>query len=483
MVFHMKKIETEKTASAFKSMREFIEKLEEEGELQHIKAKVDWDEELSAIMRMTFKKNAPACLFANVKDSKFRVFSGGFYNYKRYGLAIGEKPEVKVLINRMITAVNNPIDPVLVPTGPCKEIIEKGDEIDLYKFPIPKWFHLDGGRYIGTVVTKDPDTGVRNVGVYRSMISDKNKLAGLTTQGQGLHYAKWKAKGKPMPFAMAIGVPPAVLAAATTRAPKNQDEYGIAGNILGAPLELVKCETVDLEVPATSEIVLEGYVQIDESTYRPEGPFGEFAGYCTQERPELRQPVHLTAVSYRHDAIYQGCSPGIPNNEETTYREIGASVGATINLLKAQVPGIKEVYCPVYGACEFETVISIDRNLYAGNVREIIEAAWATIKWSKFVIVVDDDIDIYDNRKVEWAVTTRVQPHRDVIIGDQWHSGNPADPSIHSDLRRDPISSIGSRMGIDATMGWKGFEFPPLNQSTPEMEKFVESRWKEYGFR
>jgi UbiD family decarboxylase len=472
----------------FNDIREFISKLEEEGELQHVKAEVDQDQELAAIMRKVHEVDGPACLFENLKDTKFRMLSGAFYGHKKYALAIGAAmPTLRALLDKLYDAVEHPIDPVMVATGACKENIEKGDQIDLYKFPAPKWFYQDGGRYIGTlgcIVTKDPDTGIRNVDVNRWMISDKNTLAGLLTQQTGLNYAKWKARGKAMPWAMAIGVPPAVLAVATTRAPYEQDEFGIAGALIGAPLPLVKCETIDLEVPANCEVVLEGEVPLDHdhSTWRNEGPFGEFAGYCSQDEPEPRPPIRLTAVTYRNDAIFQGCSPGIPPNEETTYREIGATVGAFNNLKRTGVPGIKDVYCPIMGCAEFQIVISMERQFYLGNAREVIAAAFAVIKWCKWVIVVDDDIDIYDAGQVQWAVTTRVQPHRDIIIGDERYSANPADPSVPTDLRRDPTTSQGSRMGIDATMGYKGFEFPARVESTPEMKRLVEKRWQEYGF-
>jgi len=469
-----------------KDLREFISKLEEEGELHRIKAEVDWDQELSAIMRRVFEKDGPACLFENVKDSDFRVLSGAFFRHKKYGLAVDAAPDVRSILKKMLQATENPIKPIMVADGPCKEIIDTGDKINLEKFPVPKWFHLDGGRYIGTlgaIITKDPDTGTRNMGVYRQQIVGKNKLGMLATQQCGINLQKYRARNKPMPIVTAIGVPPAVLAAAIVRAPYGQDELGIAGGIAGEPIPLVKCETIDLEVPANAEIVLEGEIPPDPDLWVEEGPFGEFTGYCSSVKSEIKPVVNLSAVTYREDPIFQGCSPGIPPNEETTYREIGTTVGAWRNILNAGVPGIKEVYATEMGCAEFVIVVSMDQQYYLGNAREVIEAVFATVgKTTKWVIVVDDDIDIFDRGQVEWALSVRVQPHRDIIITDDRHSGNPLDPSIHPSLRRHPLLAQTSRIGIDATIKHKDFEFPPKVTSTEEMKTLVEKRWEEYGF-
>jgi UbiD family decarboxylase len=470
-----------------KDMREFIGELEEAGELHRIKTQVDWDLELSAIMRKVFEKDGPACLFENVKGSDFSVFSGGFFRAKKYGIAVGAPPDVRSILKMMLKATENPIAPVMVADGPCKENIDVGDKINLEKFPVPRWFHLDGGRYIGTlgaIITKDPDTGIRNMGVYRQQIAGKNRLGMLATQQCGINLQKYRIRKMPMPIATAIGVPPSVLAAAIVRAPYREDELGIAGGIMGEPVPLVKCETIDLEVPANSEIVIEGEIPPDADLWVEEGPFGEFTGCCSSVHSEIKPVVNVTAVTYRNNPIFQGCSPGIPPNEETTFREIGTTVGAWRNILKAGVPGVKEVYATEMGCAEFVIVVSMDQQYYLGNAREVIEAVFATVgKTTKWVIVVDDDIDIFDRGQVEWALSVRVQPHRDIIITDDRHSGNPLDPSIHPNLRSHPLLARTSRIGIDATIKNKDFDFPPIVKSTEEMEKYVEKRWVEYGFK
>jgi len=468
----------------YKDLREFIMKLEEEGELHRIKAEVDWNLELSAIMRKVQEVNGPACLFEKVKDSEFPVLSGAMFGHKRYGMAVGAQPNARSVLQKMLQATENPIPPVLVTDATCKENIDTGDKINLEKFPIPKWHHLDGGRYIGTlgaVITRDPETGTRNMGVYRQQILGKDKIAMQATQQSGVTFQKYRAQNKAMPVATAIGVSPEVLAAATVRAPFGDDELGIAGGISGEPIPLVKCETIDLEVPATAEIVLEGELLPDPSQWEEEGPFGEFTGYFSSLKTRKLPIIPLSAVTYRDNPIYQGCSPGIPPNEETTYREIGSTVGAWRKLLRAGVPGIKEVYTTEMGCAEFTLIISMEQ-YYLGNAREVINTVFGTVHTAKWVIVVDDDIDIFDRGQVEWALSVRVQPHRDIIITDDRHRGILLDPSIHPDHRRYTHVS-NSRIGIDATTKYKGHEFPPLVTSAEEQKKQVEARWKEYGFK
>lgn len=469
----------------YKDLREFIQKLEEQGELHRIKTEVDWNLELSAIMRKVQELNGPACLFERVKESEFPVLSGAMFGHKRYGMAIGSQSNVRSIMQKVLQAMENPIPPDLVTDAPCKENIDTGDNINLEKFPVPKWHHLDGGRYIGTlgaVITKDPETGIRNMGVYRQQMLGQKKLAMQATQHTNIILQKYRARNKAMPVATAIGVPPEVLAAAIVRAPFGEDELGIAGGISGEPIPLAKCETIDLEVPASAEIVLEGELQPDPSLWEEEGPFGEFTGYFSSLKTKKLPIIPLSAVTYRDNPIYQGCSPGIPPNEETTYREIGSTVGAWRHLLKAGVPGIKEVYTTEMGCAEFTLVVSMENQYYLGNAREVINTVFGTVHQVKWVIVVDDDIDIFDRRQVEWALAVRVQPHRDIIITDDRYPGILLDPSIHPD-RRGYTQVQTSRIGIDATTKYKGHEFPPMVRSAEEQVKQVEARWKEYGFK
>ncbi len=277
-------------------------------------------------------------------------------------------------------------------------------------------------------------------------------------------------------------MPPAVLAAACIKYPYGEDELGIAGAIAGAPIPLVKCETVDLEVPANAEIVLEGEIPPDDSLWELEGPFGEFTGHFSRLESMKRPTVYLRAVTYRDNPIYQGCSPGVPPNEEITYREIRHTVDAWHKLLRAGVPGIKEVYATEMACAGFTLIVSMEQQYYPGNARQVIDTVFGTFHIAKWVIVVDDDIDIYDRGQVEWALAVRVQPHRDIIITDNRCKGIELDPSIHPEVREYPRPQT-SKIGIDATTKYKGHESPPVVRSAEEQKKLVKRRWKEYGFK
>lgn len=465
----------------YKDLREFIIKLEEEGELHRIKTEVDWDLEIGTIMRKVYEINGPACLFEKVRDAKFPLLSGALFGYKRYGLAIGAPPDIRSIVQKLLLAIKNPVLPVLVKSAPCKENIDMGDKINLEKFPAPRWYHLDGGRYIGTlgvVLTKDPETGIRNMGVYRMQMIGKDRLGLIGTQQIGIHLQKYRAQKKAMPVAIAIGVSPAVLAAAVCQVPYGEDELGIAGGIVEKPIPLVKCEAGDLEVPANAEIVFEGEIPPDESLWADEGPFGEYTGYVSGSKPMRRPTIYLKAITYRDNPICQGTSPGVPPNEETTIRKIGSNVGVWHKLLKTGVPGIKEVYESV----PFTIVVSLERQYYLGNARQVINAVFGVVHGVKWVIVVDDDIDIYDRGQVEWALATRVQPHRDIIITDNRFAGGALDPSIPPEARQ-LFRAQNSRIGIDATTKYKGYEFPPVVRSAEEQKKLLERRWREYGFK
>ena len=469
---------------AYKDLREFIKKLEEEGELHRIKKEVDWNIELGTIMRKVFDLRGPAVLFEKVKGSNITLLSGAMDTYKRYALGIGESSQdLRSLLKKVLEATKNPIKPVLVKDGVCKENMEKGKDIDLYKFPVPKWHELDGGRFIGTlgvVITRDPETGVRNVGIYRQQLHGKNKTGLMALQQLGLMFEKYSAMKKPMPIVTAIGVDPAILAASVCAVGYGEDELGIAGGLRGAPVELVKCETVDLEVPANAEIVLEGYIPFDESEWEEEGPFGEFPGYYGGLKAK-RPVVNLTAVTYRNNPVFQGTFEGKPPSESTTIRAIGHTVGEWDKLLKSGVPGVKDVLATDMGCAAFIIVVSMDRHYYGGNARQIMEAIWATSNKGKWVIVVDDDIDIYDREQVEWALATRVQPHRDIVITSDRESAINLDPSVDPSVRDYPVQ-MGSRIGIDATIYFKGYKFPPIARPTEEQMREIENKWKEYGF-
>ncbi len=299
----------------FNDLREYIDRLEKEGEVQRITKEVQPVFEVGAIIRRSYDLRAPAPFFLNLRGyPEHRIFGApiGLSRkdrlFARFAISMDMSSQSTVLeiIEEYIKRLKKPMKPVLVKNGPCKENILKGDAVDLHSFPAPVLHQGDGGPYLGTWhanITKDPDTGVQNWGLYRLMIHDKKTMGGLFLPAQniGLHYyTKYEARGKHMEFAIAIGTEPVTPWVAGTRFPPNVSEADIIGGIRGAPLELVKCETVDLAVPATSEIVIEGFIPPHER--REEGPFGEYTGFVASDRA-LRPVYHVTAITYRNNPI------------------------------------------------------------------------------------------------------------------------------------------------------------------------------------
>lgn len=464
---------------AYRDLREFLDRLEKEKDLSRVSAEVDWNLEVGTIMRRVYDERGPAVLFERVKDSPNPLVSGAMDTERRYGWGLETDPNPRAILHKLVRAIEQPLKPVLVDDGPCKQHVDTGNNIDLGIFPAPKWHRLDGGRFIGTlgvVVTKDPETGEKNLGICREQIHDRKRTGLYAAQQARIMLRKYQTLGRPMPVATAIGVDPAVLAASTVLAPYGSDEMEIAGALRGQPVELVRCETVDLAVPASAEIVLEGEIEPNEELWLEEGPFGEFTGFYAGQRTR-RPTVNLTAVTYRDMPILHGTFEGPPPSESTTLRTFAHTAGIWGRLRKAGVPGVKEVYSSDMGCAIFWTVVSMEQQFYAGNVQDVINVVFG-LSESKWVIVVDGDIDIYDRGQVEWALSTRVLPHRDIILTSR-QRGLMIDSSIApEDLRE--IGTRGSKIGIDGTMQFKGFDFPPFARPTAQEIAFVDRRWPEY---
>ena len=301
-----------------RDLRDLINDLEERNDLTRIKAEVDWNEELGAITREISSQYGPALLFENIKDHKNticrRLFTNGTGTKKRLCWIIGvpEDTSDAEIVRVFKERFAKPLKPVTVDSGPVKENIVKGDDVDLFQLPVPKWNPLDGGRYImtsGSVVTRDPDSGTLNVGTYRGMIGSKNTIGVLlaTTQGWGMHFTKHRNRNEPMPVAVVLGWDQSLFIAAST--PVIHPEYEMAGSLRRAPVELVKCETSDLMVPASAEIVLEGFVSPDPKTFTLEGPFSEYPGYYGGSKSP-KHTIQVTCVTYRNDPIFHGCLTG-----------------------------------------------------------------------------------------------------------------------------------------------------------------------------
>lgn len=460
-------------------LREYLAALEHRELLCTVAAEVDWDCEVGAIARIMLDRHGPALKFTAVRDSPHALVTSVLATPERYALGLGCEPTMRAIIEYVSSGANRPITPVISGEGVCQEHVVPGDRIDLFSLPVPKWHELDGGRYLGTlgvVIARDPETGARNAGIYRQQIIDRNTTAIQATQQFGILMRKYRALGRPMPVATVIGLDPCTIMAACLQARLGEDELAAAGGLIGRPLELVRCVTQELEVPARAEFVFEGEIRTDAPLV-DEGPFGEYTGYYGQatKSPE----IHLTAMTHRSDPIFQGTLEGAPPSESTMLRVPGSSAALTNRLKSMRTPGVKDVYMTDMGCVSYMVVISIDRANYHGYVRQVIAQVWAHDIEAKWVIVVDDDIDVYDRGQVEWALATRVMPHRDIWITPPNQPGQDLDPAIPQHERSNELEVRASRIGIDATTGFKGFEFEAM--ARPQNTDAVLARWPELG--
>ncbi len=488
---------------AVKDLRAWIDILEQNKELKRVKAEVDWDEEIGAITREISSQYGPALLFESIKDHRQtlcrRLFTNGTGTKERVCrlLGLSEQTSYRELVLIFKERFSRPVKPVKVDRGPVKENIIKGEAIDLYQFPVPKWNPLDGGRYIMTsasVVTMDPDTQELNVGTYRGMISGKRSISVLlaTTQGWGKHFTKYRSRGQEMPVTVVVGWDPTLFMAAST--PVNYPEYEMAGSLRGAPVELVKCETSDLLVPASAEIVLEGFISPDPKTYEPEGPFGEYPGYYAG-RKTPKHAIRVECITYRNDPIFNGCltgsSPG-RTNEGTTWTPASFSAVAWQYLDQAGVPNVLGVW-----RGKWPEVMRVQiRKTHRGHAQQVANALWGShiANYSaKHLIVVDEDIDIFDGEAIEWALAYRVNADMGDISFFPGTSGSMLDPSVPIGERDAVKYGHGkwTRVLIDATINWElepqeqygGNRYPPLGTAiSPKMVETLKRRWKEYGF-
>ncbi len=492
---------------AYQGLRDWMEALEKVGLLKHIKAEVDWDLEIGAIIRRSTDQEGPALLFENIKDYhdtiSTRLFCSGLSTRERLAMAfdLPREASYRDIVRNIKDKLGHNIDPVKVDTGPVKENIVKGDEVDLYEFPVPKYNLLDGGRYVNTrgcVVTMDPDTKLMNVGVYRGMIGDdKRSIPVLLQRSQhwGIHFSKYEQRHEDMPVAVAYGCDPVLLICGSTAVHHPHcSEYEVAGGLSGEPMELVKCETSDLYVPARAEVVVEGRISTDPSTYQMEGPFGEYTGFYGG----LRQPkptIRVECITYRNKPIFQGGPVGISpghSEESIVYTAPMCAALAWKYLEDANVPNILGVWgTPITALANMR--VQIDK-IYRGHAKQVACALWGRgdPHTAKNVIVVDKDIDIFDDQAVEWALAYRTNAAMDDIQFFSGTIGHLLDPSIPLSQRDPKKHGIGKwkRVLIDATVNWDlepeeqfgNRREPPLCTEIPaETADLISRRWSEYG--
>ncbi|MDP6559772.1 MAG: UbiD family decarboxylase, partial [Candidatus Binatia bacterium] len=369
-----------------------------------------------------------------------------------------------------------PIEPVIVKDGPCKDNIILGRDVNLGQFPIPIWNEFDGGPYITLPchITKHPTMGSRNASMYRGQVHNPKTIGILAAPYRHivLHRIEALKRGEPLPVAIALGVDPAITVASVASFPYGVDELAMAGALRGEPVELVRCETIPIEVPAASEIVLEG--EIDPKETIEEGLFGEFSGYYGIKVP--RPVIKIKAITHRNSPIYAGSYEGLPPHD--THILMGVPIETEIMSL-VSLPGIKKVHVTESGCGAFNCVISVKKQ-FEGYGKMIGMAALGTwgARFVKTLIVVDEDIDPFDWTMVEWALATRVQPRRDVeIIGDV--VGCILDPSLPLHEKQTGHSRT-SKMIIDATM-YDAAEFEIPCHPKKDVMELVEREWSEYG--
>jgi UbiD family decarboxylases len=437
---------------AWHDLRSFLDALEARGDLLRVPGPVDWEYEAVALTRRTSDIEGPALLFDRVRDSSVPCLSGLFAAKRRVAWALGV--DEADLDTTYRAREDRSLAPTMSSGRPaCQEIVLTGDQIDLTTLPILRHYERDGGRYVtaGLQVAKDPTTGERNVSIHRMLLLDRNHLTVFAPPGRHLRtiIERWHERGEPAAIATAIGTEPATQIASQSRVPYGVDEFGVAGGLRGEPLELARCHSIDVEVPATTEIVIEGRTVPGELVV--DGPFGEYPGTYSDAKPT---PVlEVTAITMRTGGIYQNTLTGMPMTENHWMMQPAAVSMAWREALKI-TPEVVAVNVTPGGATRHHVVISIKKR-HPSEARNLMLALLAAPLGAKLVTVVDEDIDVFDPLHVEWAVNTRVQADRDVLIIPNLYSPT-LDPSA-------PAARTSAKMGIDATapMGDRDAYQPP----------------------
>ena len=484
----------------YADLREFVKRLEKEGELKRIHAEVDPVLEITEVAQRVARdvKRAsnsvgPALLFEKPKGSRYPLLINTFGSVRRMALAfeVKELDEVAERIQGFLKmetpqglfdkikmlpklAELGSFFPRSVKSGACKEVIQKGSDVNLFDFPILKCWPQDGGRFITfpLVFTKNPETGKRNVGMYRMQVYDE-RMTGMhwQTQKHGAEHFRRARAANPegrIPVAVAIGADPATALSGMLPIPPDLDEMMFAGFLRREPVEMVTCETNDLEVPANAEIVLEGYVNLNEM--RTEGPFGDHTGFYSLEG---EYPVfHVECVTHRKNPIYLTTVVGPPPQEDFY---MGYAVERVfLPVMKMQYPEIVDVAMPAEGIFHNLMIVAI-RKSYPGHARKIMNAIWSLgqAMFTKVIVVVDHDVNIHNYNEVVWKTLCALDPERDVQF-----SLGPVDTLDHAARLQD----FGSKMGIDATRKWpsEGFARPWPDELVMDeaTKKRVDALWK-----
>ena len=457
---------------AYRDFRQFLDVLRAHGELIDVDRPVALELDVGRALKQSYARKGPALVFRQ-NGTEFPLVAG-VYSTRSKALLAFEATE-ETIFDKVLHGLDHPIAPRLVNDGtpPCQEVVLRGDDIDITRFPVPVYSPSDGGPFItpGITVSKNPVSGVPDIGHYRYQVIGKDTLSFLAQPFHrfGKNLAVYQKQGLAPEGAIVIGVDPVLAYAAQVQVPDDTDDWTVAGGLRGEAVELVKCQTVDLAVPATAEVVIE--FKVDFDTKVMEGPLGEYTGYYT---PASEKPVaRITAITHRRQPYFQGLLTGKPVTENHILKEIPFEA-SFYRQMKRQFPTIERVAIPPSGGVSFYTVIAMQQR-YAGEARQAILAAMASNIRPKWVVIVDPDIDVFDSAEVEWALSFRVQPARDMFFVENIPAG-PLDPSVGEKAAL--ASRAMSAVGVDATRpfgepfpevadvpGWREYALPELSVS------------------
>ncbi len=468
----------------YTDLRSFLDTLREHDLIASVTGQVDWNLELGHVAKINEERQGPALLFENIKDYPgSRLLTSLYTTKERVALALDLDPATRLLdisrewVNRL-QRWGDRDSTIQVPTGPCKEQITLGDECNLLSLPVPWIYPGDGGRYVGTaayLISIDPDSGRANLGTYRGMVIDKNRIGLQLIKGKDaeIDMRRYRERKQNMPVALVMGGPAVMFLVSSTMFPLSVSEYSGAAGLMGRPVEVVRGETVDVPIPATAEIVIEGYIPWD--SLLPEGPFGEYTGYYSGKGTVDREYMVVTAITTRHNPIFWTTTVGKPVTDTHMVMGINRTAALWNDLQNMKIPGIKAVYSPPASAGRFLAIIQVGQ-MYPGHSPQIGLAAFASHTGNyglKTVIVVDDDIDPENYDQVMYAMSFRYQPNRGTQILERGRS-TPLDPSLEIAQR-----DLTSRIIIDTCMPWEWKDKPIPITLDAAMARQVKERWSE----
>ncbi|KJY91960.1 MULTISPECIES: 4-hydroxy-3-polyprenylbenzoate decarboxylase [Pseudoalteromonas] len=484
----------------YQDLRDFIAQLEKQGELVRVKQPISTKLEMTEIADRTLRAGGPAILFENPVGYDIPVLANLFGTPKRVAMGMGQSDVSELReVGKLLAFLKEPDPPkgikeaigqlpvfkqVLnmpakeVKKAPCQEVVLSGDEVDLTKLPIQHCWPGDAAPLItwGLTVTKGPYKKRQNLGIYRQQLLGKNKIImrWLSHRGGALDFQEWckEHPGEPYPVSVALGADPATILGAVTPVPDTLSEYAFAGLLRGSKTQVVKSISNELQVPASAEIVLEGYIQPGELA--PEGPYGDHTGYYNEvdDFPVMT----VTHITHRKDPIYHSTYTGRPPDEP-------AILGVALNevfvpILQKQFPEIVDFYLPPEG-CSYRMAVVTMKKQYPGHAKRVMMGVWSFLRqfmYTKFVIVCDDDVNARDWNDVIWAITTRMDPARDTTLVE-------STPIDYLDFAS-PVSGLGSKMGMDATNKWPGEtdrEWGEPIVMDPEVKQRVDEIWDTLG--